>query len=42
LVTATVYAERAYVARVSGRVARERAMETCHTTRDWTAKARGK
>jgi hypothetical protein len=32
-------AERAYVARTSGREAYKRAMETCHSTRAWAAKA---
>ena len=34
-------AERAYIARTSGREAYRRAMETCHATREWAAKARG-
>lgn len=34
-------AERAYIARTSGREAYKRAMETCHSTRKWAAKARG-
>ena len=34
-------AERAYIARTSGREAYKRAMETCHATRAWAAKARG-
>lgn len=34
-------AERAYVARASGRPAYKRAMEACHATREWAAKARG-
>ena len=34
-------AERAYMARTSGREAYKRAMETCHATRAWAAKARG-
>jgi glutathione S-transferase len=32
-------AERAYIARTSGREAYKRAMETCHATREWVAKA---
>jgi len=31
--------ERAYIARTSGREAYKRAMETCHATREWVAKA---
>jgi glutathione S-transferase len=34
-------AERAYVARTTGREAYKRAMETCHATRAWAAEARG-
>ena len=34
-------AERAYIARTSGREAYKRAMETCHATRAWAAKAHG-
>ena len=34
-------AERAYVARTSGREAYKRAMETCQSTRAWAAKAGG-
>ena len=34
-------AERAYVARASGREAYKRAMETCHATRAWAAEASG-
>jgi glutathione S-transferase len=34
-------AERAYVARTSGREAYQRAMGTCHATRAWAARARG-
>lgn len=34
-------AEQAYVDRTSGREAYKRAMETCHGTRAWAAKARG-
>jgi glutathione S-transferase len=34
-------AERAYIARTSGREAYKRAMETCHATREWAARARG-
>jgi glutathione S-transferase len=39
--TALSEAERAYIARTSGREAYKRAMETCHSTRKWAAKARG-
>jgi glutathione S-transferase len=35
-------AERAYVARTTGREAYKRAMETCHATRAWAAETRGK
>jgi glutathione S-transferase len=35
-------AERTYVARTTGREAYERAMETCHATREWAARARGR
>lgn len=35
-------AERAYIARTSGREAYQRAMETCHATREWAAKTRGR
>ena len=31
---------RAYIARTSGREAYKRAMETCHFTRAWAAKAK--
>lgn len=34
-------AERAYLARSSGREAYQRAMETCHATRAWAARAAG-
>ena len=34
-------AERAYVARTSGRDAYKRAMETCHGTREWAARSPG-
>jgi glutathione S-transferase len=34
-------AEQAYVARTSGRDAYKRAMETCHATREWAARAAG-
>jgi len=34
-------AEQAYVARTSGRGAYQRAMQTCHDTRAWAAKASG-
>ncbi|CAM2155412.1 glutathione S-transferase [Pararobbsia alpina] len=34
-------AERAYVARTTGREAYKRAMQTCHATRAWAAKASG-
>jgi hypothetical protein len=33
--------ERDYVVRTSGREAYKRAMETCHATRAWAAKASG-
>jgi glutathione S-transferase len=33
-------AERAYIARTTGRAAYERAMEACHATREWAANAR--
>ena len=33
-------AERAYVARTTGRDAYKRAMETCHATREWAARVR--
>jgi glutathione S-transferase len=35
-------AEPAYVVRTSGRKAYKRAMETCHATRAWAAKAYGR
>jgi glutathione S-transferase len=34
-------AERAYIARTTGREAYNRAMETCHATREWAKRARG-
>jgi glutathione S-transferase len=34
-------AERAYIARTTGREAYKRAMATCHATREWVAKSRG-
>jgi len=41
MITVLGEAERAYIDRTSGREAYQRAMATCHATREWAAKARG-